>query len=228
MSVTSLIALFGAGVASFLAPCVLPLVPAWIAMAGADSGEADRPTLVRSTALFITGFTTVFMLAGVGVGAVGGIVRSEAVSRVGGVVVVLFGVALLVDRIGYRIPTVQTAAHAGSRHRSLRALALGVSFGASWTPCVGPLLGTALVVASAEGGAARGAVFLGVYALGLGLPFLVTSLALTSSTRLLRRIARHADAVRKVGGIALVVLGVALVTGRYDALIGPIASVRAR
>jgi len=205
------IALFGAGVASFLAPCVVPLLPAYIAMVAGESKRA-----VTGTLLFISGFTLVFAGLGVTAGALGSSLTHfrTGLERVGGVVVAVMGLVLLeVIHIRERRAILTVPKSLGA----LRPVVLGVAFGAAWSPCVGPLLAAALLVASTTN-PLKGGVLLGAYSLGIGVPFLVASLGLAGSdalNALLRRIARP---LQRVAGGLLVALGVLLTTGWYDHL----------
>ncbi|MFN2607449.1 MAG: cytochrome c biogenesis CcdA family protein [Acidimicrobiales bacterium] len=213
-----LVALFGAGVASFLAPCVVPLVPAYLGIVAGGSGEGGPARSVPATVVFVAGFASVFA----GLGAVAGEVGSSlhqvqgVVQRVGGVVVIVMGLALLgVLRRGPlgRERRLLTRLPAGGGR--LRPFVVGVAFGAAWSPCVGPLLGAALAVAASTGQALRGTVLLAAYALGIGVPFLLASLGLASSPGATARLRRVGPAVERVGGALLVALGVLLVSGAY-------------
>jgi cytochrome c-type biogenesis protein len=209
------IALFGAGVASFLAPCVVPLLPAYIAMVAGESKRA-----VTGTLLLIAGFTLVFAGLGVAAGALGSSLTHfrTGLERVGGVVVVVMGLVLLgvfsdiLVRERRAILTVPKAFGAA------RPVVLGIAFGAAWSPCVGPLLGAALVVAASSSNPAKGGTLLGAYALGIGVPFLVASLGLASSDDFNAFLRRIAPPLQRVAGVLLVALGVLLTTGWYDHL----------
>jgi cytochrome c-type biogenesis protein len=224
--VRDLIVLFGAGVASFLAPCVVPLLPAYLGMVAGEAAPAGGPEAseggrsVRATAIFVLGFAVVFAALGAAAGLVGGSLDGvqSAVQRVGGVVVILMGLALLgvvrgplagEHRLLQAVPRV-----AGP----LRPFLVGVVFGAAWTPCVGPLLGAALTVAAASGQAVRGGLLLVAYAVGIGVPFMLASLGLASSAGARQRLQRAAPVIQRVGGVLLVVLGGLLVTGAYHHL----------
>jgi cytochrome c-type biogenesis protein len=224
--VRDLIVLFGAGVASFLAPCVVPLLPAYLGMVAGEAGPAggvetnDSGRSVRATAIFVLGFAVVFAALGAAAGFVGGSLDGvqSGVQRVGGVLVIVMGLALLgvargplaaEHRLLQAVPRV-----AGP----LRPFLVGVVFGAAWTPCVGPLLGAALTVAAASGQAVRGGLLLVAYAVGIGAPFMLASLGLASSAAARRRLQRVGPVIQRVGGALLVVLGVLLVTGAYHHL----------
>lgn len=215
------IALFGAGVASFLAPCLVPLLPAYLGIIAGEAIEARDPArAVPATAVFVLGFALVFTTLGATAGLLGSALTGveAGVQRVGGVLVVIMGLALLgvlkgplarERRLLTRLPAVTGP---------LRPLVVGVAFGAAWSPCVGPLLGAALAVAARSGQAARGAVLLFAYALGIGVPFLLASLGLAASPAAAERLRRIGPKVERVSGGLLVVLGVLLATGAYGHL----------
>lgn len=227
MSPVALLALFGAGILSFLSPCVLPLVPVWVAIA---AGEVDEPhLLVRATAWFVVGFTAVFVALGTVVGRAGALLDPGQTwtARVGGALLVLFGLALVglpLGRFGGEARMVRTLPAAMHRGGAAgRGLVAGVAFGAAWTPCVGPLLGAALLAAGGSGGSSSGAALLAAYSLGIGLPFLVASLAYTSWPAAQRRLRPVAGRLRVAAGVALAVLGGVLVLGASDRLFSPAA-----
>jgi cytochrome c-type biogenesis protein len=209
------IALFGAGVASFLAPCVVPLLPAYVAMVAGESKRA-----VSGTLLFIAGFTLVFAGLGVAAGALGSSLTHfrDALERVGGVVVAVMGLVLLGVFSDLLVRERRAILTVPKSFGAARPVVLGVAFGAAWSPCVGPLLGAALVVAASSTNPAKGGTLLGAYALGIGVPFLVASLGLASSDDFNAFLRRIAPPLQRVAGVLLVVLGVLLTTGWYDHL----------
>jgi cytochrome c-type biogenesis protein len=218
-----LVVLFGAGVASFLAPCVVPLLPAYLGMVAgeaAPAGDGGHDRSVRATALFVLGFAIVFALLGATAGALGGSLDTmqSAIQRVGGVLVIIMGLALLGIVRGPLAAEHRLLRAVPERATPLRPLVVGVVFGAAWTPCVGPLLGAALTIAAASGQAVRGTLLLVAYAVGIGVPFVLASLGLASSTAARRRLQRISSVVQRVGGVLLVALGVLLVTGAYQRL----------
>lgn len=214
---TQLLAMFGAGVASFLAPCLVPLLPAYLAIIVGEAGDARDPAqAVPATGLFVVGFASVFAALGAAAGLLGSSLEAAqgGIQRLGGVIVALMGLALLgvvrgplahERRLVSRLPSGRLA----------RPLVVGVAFGAAWSPCVGPLLGAALAVAAHSAEAGRGAVLLLAYALGIGVPFLVVSLTLASSPGLAQRLRLAGSVVQRTAGALLVVLGVLLATGAY-------------
>ncbi|MDQ1498634.1 MAG: cytochrome c-type biosis protein [Actinomycetota bacterium] len=218
---TQAVALFGAGVASFLAPCLVPLLPAYLGIIAGEAVEARDPArAVPATVLFVLGFALVFA----GLGATAGLLGSaltdvqNGVQRVGGVVVAVMGLALLGVIRGPLAREKRLIARLPRITGPLRPLVVGVAFGAAWSPCVGPLLGAALTVAARSGQAGRGAVLLFAYALGIGVPFLLAALGLASSPKLAERLRRIGPPVERLAGGLLVVLGVLLATGAYGHL----------
>jgi cytochrome c-type biogenesis protein len=215
---TDVIALFGAGVASFLAPCIIPLVPAYLGIIVGEMGDAHDPRrAVPATVVFIAGFTTVFA----GLGAIAGLLGSslatfqDGVRVVGGSLIIIMGFALLgiargplarERRLIPQLPKITGVA---------RPYVVGVAFGAGWSPCVGPLLAAALTIAARSGGVGRGTILLCAYSLGIGVPFLVAALGLASSPGLADRLRRIGPNLERVSGVFLVVLGVLLVTDTY-------------
>ena len=215
---TDIVALFGAGVASFLAPCIIPLVPAYLGIIVGEMGDAHDPArAVPATLVFIAGFTTVFA----GLGAIAGLLGTplkafqNEVRVVGGVLIIVMGLALLgfargplarEKRLIPQLPAVTGVA---------RPYVVGVAFGAGWSPCVGPLLAAALTIAARSGGVGRGTILLAAYALGIGVPFLLAALGLASSPGLAERLRRIGPNLERVAGILLVVLGVLLATNTY-------------
>src|SRR5688572_28557453 len=188
--------------------------------AGPRAGTGDGSPSVRATALFVLGFAVVFALLGAAAGLRGGSLSGlqSVVQRVGGVLVVVMGLALLgvvrgplaaEHRLMRGVPRV-----AGP----LRPFVVGIVFGAAWTPCVGPLLGAALTIAAASGQAVRGSLLLVAYAVGIGVPFMLASLGLASSRTARKRLARVGPVIQRVGGVLLVVLGVLLLTAAYQHL----------
>lgn len=231
MNLVALAALFGAGVLSFTSPCVLPLVPVWVAIAAGDVGSARA--VQRGTAWFVVSFTLVFVALGTLAGRVGGIVdpaQTWAV-RAGGIVLAVFGLFLIGLPLGRfdgeaRLVRALPSGEDG-RSATWRAVVAGVAFGTAWTPCVGPLLGSALLAAGRSGGAGSGAALLAAYSLGVGLPFVAASLAYAAWPAAQRHLQPLAARLRPLAGVVLVVLGVAAAFGAVDRLFSPAARLAA-
>lgn len=228
----SLVAAAGAGFLSFLSPCVLPLVPPYLCfIAGVSldelpkraSGEAARNWLVPTSALaFVLGFSTVFVALGASASFIGRWVADQfdLLSLVAGGLLMILGLHYLgAFRIGLLFrearlwPDNRPAGLAG-------AYAVGLAFAFGWTPCVGPVLAAILMVAGVESSAQHGALLLGAYALGLGVPFLLASLLFSRFAGLVLALRNHLATVEKVTGAGLLITGVAFLTGGMPKIAG--------
>jgi cytochrome c-type biogenesis protein len=223
----SLIVAAGAGVLSFLSPCVLPLVPSYLAfVAGISSGDFRRPgraarrVLVLNALGFIVGFSAVFVAMGAAVTLVGGwlIAYRSLVQKVGGVLIIFFGLYL----IGIlRIPLLMRQLHFPLSSRPagiLGSVGVGVVFGAGWTPCVGPVLGSILTLAGTAQTPGDGILLLVAYAAGLGLPFLASALAVDRFLAFFSRFRPFLPVVDRVAGLLLVGVGFLLVVNYMSTL----------
>ncbi len=211
---------FVAGLFSFLSPCVLPLVPTYLAyVGGSASGNANsaRRTLVGRSLLFILGFSLVFIALGASASVLGSVLRGhrDLLTVGGGVVVMLFGLVMLgVIRVPalYRDTRPQ---YRGETRSPWGALLLGMAFAAGWTPCIGPILGGILTLAGAGGTLSHGVLLLLTYALGLGVPFVLAALALEPFLRVSKRLRRYLPWIERAAGALLLVAGLLMVTGTY-------------
>lgn len=213
-----------AGFLSFLSPCVLPIVPPYLAyMSGVSLNEIEGSRAARRkatvTALcFVLGLSTVFLFLGFTASALGTFFlrNQELFAQISGVVVIAFGFHFLgVFRIPFldREARVEPGDYSGS---AFGAYVLGLAFAFGWTPCIGPQLGAILSIAASEASVTRGTLLLGIYALGLGLPFLLAAMFLTRAMGLMNRMKRHMKLIEKLMGLLLIVVGVALVTGAFS------------
>jgi cytochrome c-type biogenesis protein len=214
---------FAAGFLSFLSPCVLPLIPSYVGFLTGLSVEelqVRRGVALLHAVWFILGFSLIFVALGATASAFGLLLLRYQVwlGRVGGVLVVLFGLYLLgVLRPAFlmRERRVQLAHKPAGL---VGSAIVGVTFGAAWTPCIGPILGAILTLAATEASVGRGAVLLAVYALGLALPFLFTALALDRFLVWFQRFRPYIVWVDRIAGALLVLLGLLLVTDRFTLL----------
>ena len=225
---------FLAGLVSFASPCVVPLVPGYLGylsgMAGAGAGartgtagggtvRASKPRLVLGVAMFVAGFSAVFVLLGVAFASLGARLdgQLDTITRVLGVLVVVMGFVFL-----GAVPFMQQErrVHVSPKAGLWGAPLLGVVFGLGWTPCIGPTLAAVLTLSLNEGTATRGVILAVVYSLGLGVPFLVLALWIERSRAMLGWLRRHRLALMRVGGAVLVVLGLLLVTGLWGQITG--------
>ena len=208
-----------AGVVSFLSPCVLPIVPPYLAyMTGVGVGglKSGERSAVVPALFFVLGLSTVFLLMGMAASAFGRLFLQyqEYLVKASGVVIVIMGLHFL--RL-FRIPFLDSEARmdVGDRGGSaLGAYVLGFAFAFGWTPCIGPLLGTILSLAATDADATRGTALLAVYALGLGIPFLLSAIFINRAIGLMNRIKPHMKTIERVMGVLLIAVGLMLVSGR--------------
>ena len=217
-----LVALLG-GVLSFLSPCVLPIVPPYLAYMGGismsdmrGSSSARRKVLLPAL-FFVLGLSTIFLLLGFTASAFGSFFLSnqEMFSKIAGAVVIVFGlhfIGLITIPILNREARMDAGDHGGS---ALGAYVLGLAFAFGWTPCIGPQLGAILSLAASEASVGRGTALLAVYALGLGLPFLLAAIFIERATGLMNRMKRHMGLIERAMGLLLIAVGLALVSGAY-------------
>ncbi|MGR3660815.1 MAG: cytochrome c biogenesis CcdA family protein [Paracoccaceae bacterium] len=212
-----------AGLLSFLSPCVLPIVPPYLAyMSGISMGEmTDGVSARRKTILpalfFVMGLSTVFLFLGFTASAFGAFFlhNQVAFARISGVVIIIFGLHFLNV---FRIPILDREARldAGDRGGSaFGAYILGLAFAFGWTPCIGPQLGVILSLAASEASVVRGTALLAVYAAGLGIPFLLAAIFVQRSTKIMNRLKRHMGIIEKGMGLLLLIVGVAMLTGAF-------------
>jgi cytochrome c-type biogenesis protein len=215
-----------AGLISFLSPCVLPIVPPYLAymsgmtvsdMQGAGSARAR---VIMAALFFVLGLSTIFVLLGFTASWMGMFFLQNQLllARISGVVVIVFGLHFLGV---FRIPFLDREARldAGdSGGSAFGAYVLGLAFAFGWTPCIGPQLGAILSLAASEASVARGTTLLAVYAAGLGIPFLLSAIFLTRAMGLMNRIKRHMGLIEKLMGLMLIAVGLALVTGAFSAI----------
>jgi cytochrome c-type biogenesis protein len=211
-------AAFAAGVVSFVSPCVLPLIPGYLSFVsgvGFDELGARPRRVVGQTAWFVLGFGIMFALLGAGAAWFGNalLVHRRSLEIAAGAFIVVAGLIYA----GLPLPTLLLAERRFRIRREgsdpVMALVAGLAFAIGWTPCIGPTLAAILTLAAAEGHAEQGAVLLLVYALGLGVPFLVFGLAFTRALGFARVLRRHWRIVSVTSGTLLVAFGVLLATG---------------
>jgi cytochrome c-type biogenesis protein len=218
---------FGAGIASFLSPCVLPLVPSYLSlMSGVGTAElsvatrTDQRRLIQATVLFVAGFTVVFAALEAGASSIGHLLQRHQVvlDQIAGVVIIVMGLAFA----GLVSPAVlqrERRFHVlPSRLGAWAPPVMGMAFAFGWTPCIGPALGAVLGLASAQRTLARGELMLIAYSLGLGVPFVASGVAFGRLAGLLSWFRRHVRIVNLASGLILAAFGVLLLTNNVQAL----------
>ena len=213
---------FLAGVISFLSPCVLPIVPPYLAyMSGISLSEATDNNKAVSVFLpavfFVLGLSTVFLILGFTASALGTVFLSyqDILITISGILVMGFGLHFLgILRIGFleREARFDASSQNGS---AFGAYVLGLAFAFGWTPCIGPQLASILTLAVSEGSVARGTTLLGVYALGLGVPFLLVALFLSRLSATLTWLKRHMQIIERLMGLLLWTIGLMMLTGGF-------------
>lgn len=221
---------FVAGLVSFASPCVLALVPVYLAFLGeaaaagmpANATTTMRTPVLTQALLFVAGFTVVFVLFGTSVGLLGSaLFRVDAVRQLAGILVIALGVVTtgVFGRVFDRFsPSLQTATLPPSR--SARSLALGALVAVGWTPCIGPVLGAILTMGLSSQSAGIAAVLLLAYSLGLAVPFLAAAMALPRVRPLFEGLRRHQRTVEVVAGVFIIGVGVLILTNAFARLAG--------
>ena len=222
----SVIVAFSAGLLSFLSPCVLPLVPVYLAsLAGPEilesKGTAIRLPVFFHSLSFVAGFTVIFTAMGAIAGLTAFAINPSIalLNKVSGSLLIAFGIFILA---ALKIPWLnfekRLTPSLGSTTGYLRSFIIGASFSLAWTACVGPILGGILAIALNTATAWRGASLLAIYSLGLGLPFLIIGVAFDSLTPLLKRIQRYTRLIYVTGGLLLIVIGILTLTNNLARL----------
>lgn len=208
-----------AGLVSFLSPCVLPLVPGYLGFVSGMSGtnhEASRKRTLIGTALFILGFSLVFVSFGAAFGGLGAVVYASGlqwVQRILGIFVFALGF-VMIGQFAFMQRTFKM--QVSSKLGLVGAPLLGVAFGLGWTPCIGPTLAAVLSLASNSGDPAKGALLAFIYALGIGLPFIAIAAGFSWATKSVGFVKRHIRSFNIGGGVLLMILGLLLVTGIWN------------
>lgn len=216
-----------AGLLSFFSPCILPLIPAYFTfITGLSVDElvqdvsATRRKVIVSTLVYVMGFSLVFILMGASASFLGGLMSrfSWVIRYVGGGVILLFGLHLLgvlnIQGLNFekRLHVKEKPLH------FMGTFIIGMAFGAGWSPCIGPMLGSILIVAGSQETVLQGVVLLSIYSAGLAIPFLLISFFITQIFEILKRATRVLMYINKVSGLLLVLLGILLITDKFRLL----------
>jgi len=215
----SLALAFAAGLVSFVSPCCLPLVPGYLATVSgaqpAELGSRIDPRVVGRSAIFVATFSLIFIMLGLGATAAGSFLfdNQPLLNKLAGVGIIAMGLLFLGSIFVTRLNREWRPGGLVERAGKGGPVVAGAAFAIAWTPCVGPTLGAILGLASTSQGTGRGALLLGVYSAGLGLPFLFSAIAFNSATRAFGFFKRHYAAIQAGAGIVLLAMGVLVLTG---------------
>ncbi len=214
----SITSAFVAGLLTFLAPCTLPLIPAYIAFLAGNS-KKEESVLVKRSISFVLGFSTLIITIGVFVSQIGRFVTANRglLVMIGGGLFILFGISLL----GLiKIPIDSSGLPAKLRPNSnFAAFMLGIVFAFGWSPCVGPILGSIYVLAAQSGSSLEGTLLLSAYALGHGLPFVLFAYFYDKSTKAVDILSKWTSKINKGAGLILIIIGLFMILGKYGVLL---------
>ena len=214
-------AAFAAGLVSFLSPCVLPLVPAYLStVSGVKPSELDeagwRQVLVPSL-LFVASFSAIFILFGLSATALGDLLREhrQTLETISGILIIVMGVLFVASAL---LPALNREWHFEAlmdRVGRGGPLVVGAAFAIAWTPCVGPTLAAILAAAAVSNAASEGAILLAFYSAGLALPFIASALAFSKMTTAFDAVKRHYGVIVGIGGAILIAMGILILTGEF-------------
>ena len=215
------LAAVAAGIVSATSPCVLPVIPGYLAAVSLPAGHMnERRTSVRGALGFVGGFTTVFTILGATASALGNLIysRLDVVLNVAGVLLIVAGLHTVglfnVSGLARERRLIQPETVAGGPRRSF---ILGMVFAVGWTPCVGPILATILTKAAADASLTEGMALLVLYSAGLGIPFVALALWFERSKPLRGWMSRRSRSIQRIGGVAMILVGIAYTTGVWEA-----------
>jgi cytochrome c-type biogenesis protein len=219
----SLALAFFAGFVSFVSPCVLPLVPGYLAAVGGAAPAGERrvdPRVVGRSLIFVATFSAIFILLGLSATAAGSLLRDNkaTLDKVAGVAIVLMGVFFIASVFVVRLNREWRPEALIERAGRGGPVIAGAAFAVAWTPCVGPALGAILGLAAQDGTVGKGALLLAVYSLGLAVPFLFSAVAFSAAQRSFSFFKRHYAAIQVGAGLVLVAMGVLVLQGELNRL----------
>ncbi len=224
MSDISLLVACGAGILSFLSPCVLPLVPVYLATIAGTSVLSSTPPsrrhVILHTLSFIAGFSLIFILLGASMGLLGAMIPISLLNSIAGILLILFGLFLVAaTKISWLNYEKRLSFNQAKGSGYIRSLSIGAIFSLGWIPCVGPVLGGILALASTSQTVWQGIYLLVAYCLGLGIPFLIVSLAIGTISPHLKWLSRHALVTSIVSAVLLITVGILILTGNLGGII---------
>jgi cytochrome c-type biogenesis protein len=221
---------FLAGILSFFSPCILPLLPVYLAFLGGSTEGSQsttimlgklriRPLLIGKTIFFILGISTVFILLGFGAGALGSVINSSWFVVICGFIVVLFGIYQTgIIKLFFMEREKKMNIELSGKKGFAGAFILGFTFSFGWTPCIGPVLAAVLSISASEGSSAFGGWLMLIYTLGLAIPFLILSIFSDLVLQRLKRIYKYMGIIKVISGIILIVMGLLLMTNKLNSI----------
>ena len=224
----TLLAAFAAGFLSFISPCVLPLIPGYISFVSGASLEdmragqgATRRQVLLSSLTFVIGFSLVFIALGASATAIGRFIfdKQPLLSKIAGVLIIIFGLHMMgVFKLGF-LENEKRAQTSRKPAGPVGALLVGIAFAFGWTPCIGPILAGILGIAASKDSIGEGVLLLAVYSLGLGVPFMLTSMAIDRFFSVTAKIRKHYHAIELTSGGLLVAIGLLIFTGQLTVIV---------
>ena len=219
---TELLIAFGAGLISFLSPCVLPLIPGYVSFISGQSLQdilKSKEVKFLPLALFCLGFSTVFIILGASASFLGQALlqNSEILRIIAGIVIIVFSLQLIgLINIGYL--NLEKRFEAKNSQNILFPYVIGLAFGFGWTPCIGPILGSILALASIEETLSRAVIMLSFYSLGLALPFVLSGYLIQKFLLFSKNFKKNINLISKIGGIILLITGILILTNQLQAI----------
>lgn len=221
----SFILAFSAGLLSFLSPCVLPLIPAYVsyltgsAVAEINTNKAKLNLIYKSIG-FIIGFTIIFIIMGASISSLGKLFASNqgVFRKVGGILIIIFGLhttGLFKIKMLY---SEKRLLPFGEDKKNLSSVFIGMAFATGWTPCIGPILSSILIYAGSMDTIGKGIILLLVYSLGLAIPFMLTALAIGNFSKYFRKFSKYLPVVSAISGILMIIMGILVFTNKLAIL----------
>ena len=216
---------FFAGLLSFLSPCVLPLIPAYVcyltgSMAADINNRDSRLNLLYKSIGFVVGFSIIFIIMGATVSSLASIFSENQIiiRKIGGVLIIVFGLhttGILKIKAFY---SEKRLLPFGDDKKTFNSIFLGMAFATGWTPCIGPILSTILIYAGSMDTIGKGILLLLIYSLGLAVPFLLTALAISSFSKFFRKISKYLPVISIISGILMMIMGILVFTNKLSNL----------
>ena len=216
---------FLAGLASFLAPCVLPLVPAYLSyltgytVTDTPPDSKERVTIITHAIFFVLGYSIIFIVLGVAANTIGRLIRGDILRYIGGVIIILFGLNLMeVLHLSFLDQDAKLKWQVRHRWGFVSSLLVGMVFAAGWTPCVGPVLSTILILSAEQDSITRGIILLAAYSAGVGLPFIAAGFLLDRFRTVVTNLSPHLGRIQKIAGLIIILVGIIVITDSFTVI----------